>query len=99
MTISGEAFVFDDFPPSKDDIYRSLFMESSHDDTVCEILKVLFSVFHRHLEHLVGDHLPGGKYDNYIDCLSEETTFVPKTNTESERDFAQLDHFLWEDLM
>ena len=94
--ISGEAFVFDDFPPSKDNIYCSLFMESSYNDTVCEILKVLFSAFHRHLEHLVEDHLPGGKYDNYIDYLSEETTSVPKTNTVSERDFAQLDRLLRE---
>jgi len=48
------------------------------------------------LEHLVEDHLPGGSYDNYGDCLSEETASVPKANTASKRDYAQLDHLLQE---
>ena len=64
--ISGDAFVFDDFSPTEDNIYHSLFTKSSHDDTVCEILTLLFNAFHHHLEHLVEDHLPGGRYDKII---------------------------------
>ena len=94
--ISGDAFAFDDFPPKEDDIYQSLFTKSTHDDTVCEILKLLFAAFYRHLMHLVEDHLPGGRYDGFEDRLSEETISVPKTNTVSERDFAQLDRLLRE---
>ena len=94
--ISGDAFVFDDFPPKEDDIYQSLFTKSTHDDTVCDILQLLFSAFYRHLMHLVEDHLPGGRYDDFGDRLSEETISVPKTNTVSERDFAQLDRLLRE---
>ena len=94
--ISGDAFVFDDFPPKEDDIYHSLFTKSNHDDTVCEVLKLLFGAFYRHLMHLVEDHLPGGRYDDFGDQLSEETITVPKTNTVSERDFAQLDRLLRE---
>ena len=75
---SVNAFIYDDFPPTEDNIYHSLFSESKHDDTVCEILKLLFSAFHRHLDHLVENHLPGGKYDNYTDSLSKETASVPK---------------------
>ena len=94
--IYGDAFVFDDFPPKEDDIYQSLFAKSNHDNTVCEILKLLFDAFYRHLMHLVEDHLPGGRYDDFGDLLSEETITVPKTNTVSERDFAQLDRLLRE---
>ena len=94
--IYGDAFVFDDFPPKEDDIYQSLFAKSNHDNTVCEILKLLFDAFYCHLMHLVEDHLPGGRYDDFGDLLSEETITVPKTNTVSEQDFAQLDRLLRE---
>ena len=94
--ISGDTCVFDDYPPKEDSIYQSLFTKSTHDDTVCEILKLLFAAFYRHLMHLVKDHLPGGRYDDFGESLSEQTITVPKTNTVSERDFAQLDRLLRE---
>ena len=76
LSFTGDAF-FDDFPPKEDDIYQSLFTKSTRDDTVCEILKLLFGAFYRHLMHLVEDHLPGGRYDGFGDRLSEETISVP----------------------
>ena len=45
--ISGDNFVFDDFSPKEDDINQSLFTKSIHDDTVCEVLKLLFGAFYR----------------------------------------------------
>ncbi len=46
--ISSEAIVFDDFPPSEDSIYASLVAPSEYDDTVHEMLQVLFSAFSSH---------------------------------------------------
>ena len=57
---------------------------------------MLFSAFSSLLERLVEDHLPGGKYDNTDETLIQDTISVPKTNTVSERDFAQLDRLLRE---
>jgi len=48
------------------------------------------------LTHLIAEHLPDGKYDTIDGSLVEETKSAPKANTISERDFAQLDHFLGE---
>lgn len=94
--ISGEAVIFDDFPPSIDSIHASLFAPSEYDAIVEEILCVLFSAFSSLLMRLVEDHLPGGRYDNIDETLREESRSVPKTNTISERDFAQLDRLLRE---
>ncbi len=46
------------------------------------------------LTHLVEDHLPGRKFDETDKTLIKQTESVPKTNTVSERDFAQLDRLL-----
>ena len=48
------------------------------------------------LTRLVGKHLSNGKYDATNVSLIAETKSVLKTNTISERDFAQLDRFLRE---
>ena len=45
---------------------------------------------------LVEDHLPGGNFDNADETLIRDTISVPKTNTVSERDFAELDRLLTE---
>ena len=44
----------------------------------------------------VVNHLPEGKFDNADKTLTGDTISVPKTYTESERDFAWLDHLLRE---
>ena len=94
--MSGDAVVFTDFPPTVDSIHTSLFAPSDYDDTVEEILCVLFSAFSSLLTRLVADHLPSGEYDAAKEALTEETKSVPTTNTISERDFAQLDRLLRE---
>ena len=48
------------------------------------------------LTRLVEDHLPGGKLDDTDETLIKQAKSVPKTNTVSERDFAQLDCLLRE---
>ena len=86
--VAGEAVVFDIFPPSVDSIHASLF---------AELLCVLFSAFSS-LLHLVEDHLSERKFDNVDETLIRDTMPVPKMNTVSERDFAQLDCLLREKL-
>ena len=91
--IAGEAVVLDDFLPTVDSIHASLFAPSEYDAVVED---VLFSAFSSLLLCVVEDHLSGGKFDNADKILIQDTTSVPKTNTVSERDFAQLDRLLRE---
>ena len=77
-------------------IHDSLFAPSEYDAVVEELLCVLFSAFSSLLLRLVEDHLSGGKFDDVDEALIEDTVSVPKTNTVSERDFAQLDRLLRE---
>ena len=42
------------------------------------------------------DHIPGGIHNNPNEEKRCQTQSIPKTNTVSERDFAQLDRFLRE---
>lgn len=94
--VNTKAIIYDDFPPSMDSIYTSLLAPSGFDDIVHEILQLLFGAFSSLLARLVGDHLPGGRNDVTKETFAEETQSVPKTNTVSERDFAQLDRLLRE---
>ena len=55
--VSGNAIVFEDFPPTVDAIYECLFAPSDYDNIVEEILTVLFDAFSSLLIRLVGEHL------------------------------------------
>ena len=94
--VSCEAILFDDFPPSDDQITCALCTPSEYDSTVQEILQVLFCAFSTLLHRLLKDHLPGGYLDMPSDQLLVETRSVPNSNVISERDFAKLDQFLRE---
>ena len=80
----------------KDYIFKSLVTPSVYDATAQEVLEVLLSVFSTIIFHLVGDHLPDGKYHNPSAKLITEKKSVPTTNVISERDFAKFDIFLRE---
>ena len=56
--VSCEALLFDDFPPSDDQITRALAIPSELDSTVQEIFQVLFCAYSTLLRRLVEDHLP-----------------------------------------
>ena len=92
--VSCEAVLFDDFPPSDDQITCALATPSEFDSTVQEILQVLFCAFSTLLRRLLKDHLPGGDLDMPSDQLLVETRSVPNLNVISERDFAKLDRLL-----
>ena len=94
--LTGEAVLYDDFPPTKDHIFESLVTPSVYDATAQEVLEVLLSAFSTLIFRLVGDHLPDGKYHNPSAKLITETKSVPTTNVVSERDFAKFDRFLRE---
>ena len=96
--VSGEAMLFSNFLPTKDQIYESLFTTSVYDATAWEILEVLFGAFSTlvYVSRLVEDQLPDGKHGNPSVELITETKSVPTTNVISERNFANLDRFLRE---
>ena len=94
--LSGEALLYDDFPPSKDAIYDSLLTPNDNDGMTQEILQVLCSAFSLLVSRLTDDHLPDGRYDCPSENLKKETQSVPKTNTISKRGFAKLDRLLRE---
>ena len=71
-------------------------MENPNNAIVQEILQVIFKSFYILCECLLVDHLPGGVHDKPSEEKRCQTQSVPKTNTVSERDFAQLDRFLRE---
>ena len=96
IVLTGEAILYDDFPPVEDAIFSSLITSSEYDATAQEILQTLFSALSLLVSQFVEDHLPGGKYDNPSIHLSTETKSMPKTNVISERDFAKLDRLLRE---
>ena len=82
-----------------DDVSKVLLQPSENDALVQEILRTIFSGFSALLQRMVADHLSGGEFD--VDLAKhpekrKETASVQKTNTVSERDFAQLDRLLRE---
>ena len=83
--LSGDAVLFDDFPPVDDAIFQSLIKPSEYDTTAQEILHILFSSLSLLVSHFVEDHLPDGKYDSPSHLLQDETKSVPiaKTNVVS----------------
>ena len=94
--LTGEAVLYDDFPPMKAHIFESLVTPSLYDATAQEVLEVLLSAFSTLISYLVGDHLPDGKYHNPSAKLITETKSIPTTNVISERDFAKFDGYLRE---
>ena len=91
--LTGEAVLYNDFPPMKDHIFESLVAPSVYDATVQEVLEILFNAFSTLISRLVADHLPDGKYHNPSTKLITETKSVPTTNVIGERDFANLIDF------
>ena len=95
--LTGEARLFEEYPPSVDFVWDALLKTSTLDSLVQEILEALFSAFSALLHRMVVDHLSGGIYDvELTEDKLRQTASVQKTNTVSERDFAQLDRLLRE---
>ena len=94
IVLSGEAILYDDFPPVEDAIFNSLIASSKYDATVQEILQTLFSALSLLVSHFVHDHLPGGKYDNPSIQLTMETKSVPKTNVIIVKEFCKAGPFI-----
>ena len=94
--LEGQTALFDDTTIKHGEILDDLLMENSNNAIVQELLQVLFKSFYILCERLLVDHLPGGVHDKPSEEKRCQTQSVPKTNTVSERDFAQLDRFLRE---
>ena len=77
--VSCEAILFDDFPPSDDQITRALATPREFDSTVEEIFQVLFCAFLTLLHRLLEDNLPGGDLDMPSDQLLVEARSVPNS--------------------
>lgn len=75
-----------------DKIFQQLRHNSDDKEMLSELLQILCKSFSLVLERLLGDHLKGGTYGGMPATeLDEETKAVPKTNCQSEQDFAVLD--------
>ena len=94
--MEGESWLFDDSKIKKNEIYYDLLANNSLDDIVLELLQVVFKSFYILCERLLIDHLPGGIHDQPTEEYRNQVKSVPKTNTVSEMDFAQLDRYLRE---
>ena len=94
--LQGDAELYADYPPTKDEIWYRLIASTDHDATAQELLEVLCNAFSALLSRLVQDHLPGGAHCNPSAELINETKSVFKTNVVSERDFGKLDRLLRE---
>ena len=92
--LTGEARLFPDIPLKIDNIFDSLLVPDENNTTVLEILQALFTAFATLFRRMVADHLG----DTYKDISDDEIASVPKANVVSERDFAQLDRLLWQNL-
>ena len=92
--LEGQTALFDDTTIKHGEILDDLLMENSNNAIVQELLQV--KCFYILCECLLVDHLPGGVHDKSSEEKRCQTQSVPKTNTVSERDFAQLDRFLRE---
>ena len=94
--LEGQTALFDDTTIKHGEILDYLLMENSNNAIVQELVQVIFKSFYILCERLLVDHLPGGVHDKPSEEKRCQTQSVPKTNTVSERDFAQLDRFLRE---
>ena len=94
--LQGDAELYADYPPIKDEIWCRLIARTDHDTTAQELLEILCKAFSALLSRLVQDHLPGGAHCNPSVELINETKSVSKTNVVSERDFGKLDRLLRE---
>ena len=82
--LQGDAGLYADYPPIKDEIWYRLIASTDHDATAQELLEILWKAFSAHLSQPVQDHLPGGAHCNPSNKLINETKSVSKTNVVSE---------------
>lgn len=93
----GTAYITNDIPIHKDDVWSALVASNAVTDTLTvEALQILFNSFSITTQRLLIDHLPGGIYSSYDNDLYEEVASVPTTNVSPERDFAMLDRLMRE---
>ena len=94
--LQGDAELYADYLPTKDEIWYRLIACADHDATAQGLLEILCNAFSALLSRLVQDHLPGGAHCNPSAKLVNETKSVFKTNVVGERDFGKLDRLLRE---
>ena len=93
--MTGEYIPFPATPIKKDDIWLALVTPSPLDPLVAQILMACFKSLELFMDRMLQDHLQETK-SSIPESFREETVSVSKTNTGSERDFAQLDRLLRE---
>ena len=64
--LQGDAELYADYPPTKDEIWYCLIASTDHDATAQELLEMLCNAFSALLSWLVQDHLPGGTHCNLV---------------------------------
>ena len=93
--LDNEALLFSTTTSFQDDVMDCLYKPTENDDSVQELLQLLFKSFVLTIERLLIDHLPGGEFHSVDNpTVISETLSVPITNVNPERDFVVLDRML-----
>ena len=85
--LQGDAELYANYPPTKDEIWYHFIASTDHDVTTQELPEVLRNAFSALLFQLVQDRLPGEAHCNPSAELTNEIKSVSKINVVSERDF------------
>ena len=94
--LQGDAELYADYPPIKDEIWYRLIASTDRDATAQELLEILCVAFSALVSRLVQDNLPGGARCNPSVEVINEIKSASKTNVLSDQDFGKLDRLLWE---
>ena len=93
----GTAYITNDIPIHKDDVWSALVASNDVTDTLTvEAVQILFNSFSITTQRLLIDHLPGGICSSYDNDLYEEVANVATANVSPERNFAMLDRVMRE---
>ena len=91
LFVKGEVGLFPEFI-SKDCLFNELVKPGPEiDESIVQVLKIMFNSFVVVSKRMLTDRLSGGKYDSPTEELIQQCKSVPTTNAEAERDFGMLD--------
>ena len=91
--VADTALLFEDFPPEKNEVHRSLYAETTAN--IEQLTKQALSIFMHNMlvcvSRQVADHLPGGRFYNADEKNRQDSVTCPKDNLSAEQVFSGLD--------
>ena len=86
----GEYLPFSSNLIERDSVYEALILEDDNDTLVCGMLQACFLAINSYLKKTVAEHLPGGRYWDASDDITEATSSCPRHNKNPEFVFGLL---------